>query len=191
MHRDIKPENLLLKDELSFDLKLADFGLSEIMGKKENLFTRCGTPGYVAPEVLEDKKYNYKCDVFSAGVILYILLTGCSPFFGKNYQEILSRNRKGEVSYNFSEKLKLKLSEDGYFIKYNFYFKIRIAINLMKLLMSKDPEQRPSASQALSHSWILNNWVDFDKDSKYLTVLDDSNVNLSEVQRNLAALKFR
>lgn len=73
MHRDIKPENLILKDENSFDLKLADFGLSEFQNKKENLFTRCGTPGYVAPEVLEDKKYNTKCDIFSAGVILYIL----------------------------------------------------------------------------------------------------------------------
>ena len=177
MHRDIKPENLLLKDEMSFDLKLADFGLSEIIGKKENLFTRCGTPGYVAPEVLEDKKYDCKCDIFSAGVILYILLTGCSPFFGKNYQEILSRNRKGEVSYNFSEKLKLKLSED--------------ATSFMKLLMSKDPEQRPSANQALTHPWILNNWVGFDKDSKYLSVLVDNNMDLSEVQRNLAAMKLR
>lgn len=73
MHRDIKPENLILKDEMSFDLKLADFGLSELINKKENLFTRCGTPGYVAPEVLEDKKYDTKCDIFSAGVILYIL----------------------------------------------------------------------------------------------------------------------
>ena len=57
--------------------------------------------------------------------------------------------------------------------------------------MSKDPEQRPSASQALSHSWILNNWVGFERDSKYLTVFDDNNMDLSEVQRNLAAMKFR
>lgn len=73
MHRDIKPENLILKDENSFEIKLADFGLSEFQGKKQNLFTRCGTPGYVAPEVLEDKIYDTKCDIFSAGVILYIL----------------------------------------------------------------------------------------------------------------------
>ena len=71
------------------------------------------------------------------------------------------------------------------------YIKHFLAINLMKLLMSKDPEQRPSASQALSHSWILNNWVGFDKDSKYLTVVNDNNMNLSEVQHNLATLKFR
>jgi calcium-dependent protein kinase len=73
MHRDIKPENLILKDENEYDIKLADFGLAEKMDKKELLFKRCGTPGYVAPEVLEDKKYDTKVDVYSAGVILYIL----------------------------------------------------------------------------------------------------------------------
>lgn len=73
MHRDIKPENLILKDENDFEIKLADFGLAEKLDKKELLFKRCGTPGYVAPEVLEDKKYDTKCDIYSAGVILYIL----------------------------------------------------------------------------------------------------------------------
>lgn len=73
MHRDIKPENLILKDENEYDIKLADFGLAEKVDKKELLFKRCGTPGYVAPEVLEDKKYDTKVDVYSAGVILYIL----------------------------------------------------------------------------------------------------------------------
>lgn len=73
MHRDIKPENLILKDENEYEIKLADFGLAERVDKKELLFKRCGTPGYVAPEVLEDKKYDTKVDVYSAGVILYIL----------------------------------------------------------------------------------------------------------------------
>ncbi len=73
MHRDIKPENLILKDDNEYEIKLADFGLAEYEDKKELLFKRCGTPGYVAPEVLEDKKYDTKVDIFSAGVILYIL----------------------------------------------------------------------------------------------------------------------
>ena len=73
MHRDIKPENLILKDDDEYEIKLADFGLAEKIDKKELLFKRCGTPGYVAPEVLEDKKYDTKVDVYSAGVILYIL----------------------------------------------------------------------------------------------------------------------
>ena len=73
MHRDIKPENLILKDDNEYEIKLADFGLAEKIDKKELLFKRCGTPGYVAPEVLEDKKYDTKVDIYSAGVILYIL----------------------------------------------------------------------------------------------------------------------
>jgi len=74
MHRDIKPENLILKDsENDWDVKIADFGLSQFLQANEYLFTRCGTPGYVAPEILADEKYDEKVDVFSAGVILYIL----------------------------------------------------------------------------------------------------------------------
>ena len=73
MHRDLKPENLILKDDDDYDIRLADFGLAEFVDKKEFLFRRCGTPGYVAPEILNDQPYDTKCDIFSAGVILYIL----------------------------------------------------------------------------------------------------------------------
>lgn len=75
MHRDIKPENLILVDNTNEDelqIKLADFGLAAFT-TDELLFKRCGTPGYVAPEILDDQKYNQKVDIFSAGIILYIL----------------------------------------------------------------------------------------------------------------------
>lgn len=74
MHRDIKPENLILKGlENNYDVKIADFGLATVVAQSEYLFRRCGTPGYVAPEILADEKYDQKVDIFSAGVILYIL----------------------------------------------------------------------------------------------------------------------
>ena len=74
MHRDIKPENLILKDnDNDGEVKIADFGLATYVNCGEYLFKRCGTPGYVAPEILADDKYDQKVDVFSAGVILYIL----------------------------------------------------------------------------------------------------------------------
>eukprot|EP00828_Plagiopyla_frontata_P041030 TRINITY_DN5719_c0_g1_i5.p3 TRINITY_DN5719_c0_g1~~TRINITY_DN5719_c0_g1_i5.p3 ORF type:complete len:115 (-),score=14.77 TRINITY_DN5719_c0_g1_i5:73-417(-) len=92
MHRDIKPENLILKDEEGLILKLADFGLAEFANKGELIFKRCGTPGYVAPEILNDCKYDTKADAFSAGVIFYIVLTGCSAFNGQNHDEILLKN---------------------------------------------------------------------------------------------------
>jgi len=73
MHRDIKLENIIFVKPNENEIKLADFGLSEFEKKKKLLFTKCGTPGYVAPEVLGNQKYTKKCDMFSLGVILYIL----------------------------------------------------------------------------------------------------------------------
>jgi len=72
MHRDLKPENIILKSENGFEIVIADFGFASFKGKNL-LFKRCGTPGYVAPEILEDREYDEKVDIFSAGVIFYIL----------------------------------------------------------------------------------------------------------------------
>ena len=68
MHRDLKPENLILRDENCFEIVIADFGLASFKSKNL-LFKRCGTPGYVAPEILDDGDYDEKVDIFSAGVI--------------------------------------------------------------------------------------------------------------------------
>lgn len=90
IHRDIKLENILLRDSSDErSIVIADFGLAtKIDNPKQILFKRCGTPGFASPEIVsyEEKKpfYNEKCDVFSIGVILYILLTGKVPFPGDN-----------------------------------------------------------------------------------------------------------
>lgn len=74
MHRDLKPENLILasKDN-DYNLKIADFGLAAFIQNGELLYLRCGSPGYVAPELLDDRGYNSKGDIFSAGIILYVM----------------------------------------------------------------------------------------------------------------------
>jgi len=73
MHRDIKPENILFINKEDMTLKLGDFGLSEFDNKKIHLLTKCGTPGYLAPEILRNEAYDRKCDLFSVGVILYMM----------------------------------------------------------------------------------------------------------------------
>ena len=90
VHRDIKPENILvqnnpLKNKNSFDeihIKLIDFGASNFFKENEILTLKVGSPYYIAPEVL-NKRYNEKCDIWSASVVLYVLLTGNFPFVGK------------------------------------------------------------------------------------------------------------
>ncbi len=86
VHRDLKPENLILATKGDdYDLRIADFGLATILTDDEKvLFLRCGSPGYVAPELLDDKGYDTQADVFSAGVIMYVMLTGRPLFRGDN-----------------------------------------------------------------------------------------------------------
>jgi len=84
MHRDLKPENILLEESGEFDkIKLIDFGESLEYTKGEKYSDMVGTPYYIAPEVL-NKSYDEKCDMWSVGVITYILLSGTPPFGGRN-----------------------------------------------------------------------------------------------------------
>ena len=90
IHRDLKPENILLKtqDEDS-ELAIVDLGFATFEKDYKNLFVRCGTPGYVAPEILHDKDYDCKVDVFSVGVIFYIMLSGNVPFSNDSYMKLV------------------------------------------------------------------------------------------------------
>ena len=81
---------------------LVDFGLATLVKTKSYLFYRCGTPGFVAPEILAIKKgepYTEKCDMFSVGVIFFLLLTGESPFPSKDYKKVLKMNKIGLVDF--------------------------------------------------------------------------------------------
>ncbi len=103
MHRDLKPENLIFRAEASWQCVIADFGLAEFADAEEYLFVRCGTPGYVAPEVINIKdmktKYDPICDMFSLGLIFHILLLGVSAFPGKTYNEVLAQNRASNITF--------------------------------------------------------------------------------------------
>ena len=137
VHRDIKPENiLLLSTEIDYELKICDFGLACLEGHDQAL--RCGSPGYVAPEILLKRSYNTKVDIFSAGIILYIILSGRAPFYGKTSNEILIKNK--ECRLQFHGKYWGHISQEG--------------IDFLLKLTDPDPDSRFTAEQALRHPWL-------------------------------------
>jgi len=145
MHRDLKPENMILQDKGDLQratLKLVDFGLATHCDVPEYLFKRCGTPGYVAPEIInaasnENIHYTPKCDVFSAGIIFYILLSGKSPFDGKSFQEILNQNKLCKIDFK-NPKLK----------------KHPHVVELLQKMLEVNPIKRCSAKEALNDEFF-------------------------------------
>lgn len=93
VHRDIKPANLLILDKEKLNVCVADLGLSCQTSDTDKLIKKCGTPGYIGPELLSGIAYSFETDVFSLGVIFYNLLTGRNIFGGKDASAILKQNR--------------------------------------------------------------------------------------------------
>ncbi|KAL9650456.1 hypothetical protein ABK040_004680 [Willaertia magna] len=96
-HRDLKPENLLL--DSNDNLKITDFGLSGMMKQGVMLETICGTPHYVAPEVLTGNYDGFKADIWSCGIILFVMLSGCHPFDGETVNDLFKRIENLEFKY--------------------------------------------------------------------------------------------
>jgi len=139
-HRDLKPENFLFLTKgpiANTLLKIIDFGLSKCFDEGVPMSTKAGTPYYVAPQVLQGK-YDSSCDLWSCGVIMYTMLCGYPPFYGKTDQEVLSKVRKG--TYQFEPKYWRHISQD--------------AKKLIGMLLKFEPELRYTAEQALQDTWI-------------------------------------
>eukprot|EP01099_Mayorella_cantabrigiensis_P002953 TRINITY_DN232_c0_g1_i1.p1 TRINITY_DN232_c0_g1~~TRINITY_DN232_c0_g1_i1.p1 ORF type:complete len:350 (-),score=94.23 TRINITY_DN232_c0_g1_i1:637-1686(-) len=142
-HRDLKPENLLSAgDDENEVIKIADFGFSKQFGE-EKLVTSCGSPGYVAPEVLTSESYDKSVDMWSVGVIIYILLCGYPPFYADNAPALFKKIM--DVKYDFEDPSWDDVSD--------------AAKNLIRHLLVKDPSKRYTAKQCLTDPWVSGSTV--------------------------------
>ncbi|KAM0827038.1 hypothetical protein ACQ4PT_068455 [Festuca glaucescens] len=157
MHRDLKPENFLFVNQKEDSLlKAIDFGLSIFFKPGEIYSDVVGSPYYVAPEVLM-KNYGCEVDVWSAGVIIYILLSGVPPFWDESEQGIFEQVLKGDL--DFSSEPWPSISKS--------------AKDLVRKMLNRDPGKRLTAHEALCHPWVCVDGVAPDKplDSAVLTRL--------------------
>jgi serine/threonine-protein kinase Chk2 len=145
VHRDIKPENILVIDK-ELNVKIADFGLAKIIGEESFTTTLCGTPSYVAPEILEQsnrRRYTRAVDIWSLGVVLYICLCGFPPFSDELYSP--------ENPYTLSQQIKM-----GRFDYPSPYWDSvgDPALDLIDRMLTVDVERRITVEECLEHPWI-------------------------------------
>jgi len=139
VHRDLKPENILFTtEEDTAELKIADFGFAAFIGDGV-CKTPCGSPAYVAPEIAREDEYTKAVDVWSIGVIIYIMLCGFPPFYDHDEEILFELIKKGE--FDFPSPFWKNISAS--------------AKELICLMLKMNPKERITAGDALSHPWLL------------------------------------
>ena len=148
VHRDIKLDNILI--DLNNTVKICDFGVSKKISEDELMIDHCGTPGYIAPEIYKDKGYEgFQCDIWSAGVTLYYMLSGTQPFRAYSLKEMEKKVVKGEF-----EEIKNISAE---------------ANDLIKKMLQIDPDKRIRINEILNHPWLKDEDVENRKNLKLFT----------------------
>jgi len=145
-HRDIKLENILLAESSKLEgcpiIKLIDFGLAtQFEPGTSKLLTKCGSVQYVAPQVLQCSKgsgYNEKCDIWSCGVVMYCVISGLMPFFGRDDYDVQRKVVKGK--YDFPDRGWGSVSKE--------------AKDVINKMLTVDPNERPSAAELMSDPWM-------------------------------------
>ena len=158
IHRDLKPENILIskKNKNGFNLvKVIDFGTAIIFNKNKNDKSLTGSVYYICPEVLsKNRNYTEKCDVWSCGIIMYILLTGLPPFNGDSDEEIVTKIKNGRFNME----------------KYPWPIISSQAKDLIKKLLEFDPNKRVTAEEALNHPWFESKQVQSEDNAGLLKI---------------------
>ena len=160
IHRDIKPENIMLMDEKNLNIKLIDFCSCEIINNNKAK-RKIGTPSYISPEILNGFEYDYKCDIWSLGILMYFLLSGSTPFNGNNQNEIYYKIK--HENFNFDS--------------INFNNVSNEAKNLIKSMLVKDQDKRININQVLDSDWVKKYYIKKDIQNNFIVSEDfDKNV---------------
>jgi serine/threonine protein kinase len=140
-------------------IKVSDFGLARFIDNETLATTTCGTPGYVAPEILEQRPYRDACDFWSVGVVLFILLSGTPPFYDEDNFALFEKIKR--CDYNFNAPSWQSISSG--------------AKDLISKLLVADPEARLTGEQIMSHPWILGQSLSTTTDQNILRKMRDWN----------------
>ncbi|OMJ73517.1 hypothetical protein SteCoe_27778 [Stentor coeruleus] len=176
VHRDLKPENLLLDNKKN--IKMVDFGLSNLYQNGETLKTACGSPCYAAPEMIAGKRYHgAQVDVWSSGVILYAMLCGYLPFEDSNTSNLYKKILSGDF------KLPTWLSPE--------------AVDILRKILVTDPEKRYTIEKIRSHPWFLKytsphdiyQVEKFETNEQILACLSSLGYNCMQIKEYLAGNK--
>ena len=165
IHRDIKLDNILL--DLDNNIKICDFGVSRKINKDDVMFEQCGTPAYIAPEILINKGYQgFGVDIWSAGVVLYAMLSGTVPFKGNNLKELHNLI----ISGDYKEIKGISIEAE----------------DLLKNILEVDPNKRFKIEEILNHPWLINFDFNFWKNQNLFTnaeyvLLAKSNVDYRNI----------
>ena len=144
VHRDLKPENIMLIDKSeNSNIKIIDFGMTKTVAPDEKMDDRLGTINYVAPEVLKKMPYTKQIDIWSLGVILYVLLSGIFPFSGAEEDD--------------DEVIKKTLNNSPDFPDLYFKNVSKSAIRFINQCLEKDPNERITIEDFIKSEWIRNN----------------------------------
>lgn len=138
IHLDMKPENILCQDQVGHKIKLIDFGLAQLYEPNSSLRVMFGTPEFVAPEVISYEPVSPATDMWSVGVICYVLLSGLSPFMGDSDADTFTNVER--VDFDFEDPVFETISA--------------VAKDFMCQLIVKNPRKRMSAEQCLEHGWL-------------------------------------
>uniref|UniRef100_A0A8C2MIF3 Serine/threonine-protein kinase 33 n=1 Tax=Cricetulus griseus TaxID=10029 RepID=A0A8C2MIF3_CRIGR len=167
VHRDLKLENIMVKssftddnNEMNLNIKVTDFGLAvkKHGSRSEGMMqTTCGTPIYMAPEVINAHEYSQQCDIWSIGVIMYLLLCGEPPFLANSEEKLFELIRKGELE--FEDPVWDSVSES--------------AKNVLKQLMKVDPAHRITAKELLDNQWLTGNTLSSARPTNVLEMMKE------------------